>query len=94
LASSQVERSTNNIIAAVERDLETARIRGVYRRTTLRIGGSGQAPVARELEARWNAALERVAELEQWGDGPGARRGLVVVRNAGKQTPQLEAVRT
>ena len=43
LASSQVERSTNDIIAAVERDLEAAAIRGVYRRTTLRIGGSGQA---------------------------------------------------
>ena len=34
-------------------------------RSSIRAGGSAEAPCARELEARWNTALERVTELER-----------------------------
>jgi DNA invertase Pin-like site-specific DNA recombinase len=65
LASSQVERSTNDIIAAVERDLEAARYEVSIAARRYELVDPAKRHVARELEARWNAALERVAELEQ-----------------------------
>src|SRR6202161_3660944 len=64
LASSQVERSTNDIIAAVERDLEGARHEVSIAARRYELVDPDKRHVARELEACWNAALERVAELE------------------------------
>jgi DNA invertase Pin-like site-specific DNA recombinase len=64
-ASGQVERSTNDIIAAVERDLEAARYEVSIAARRYELVDPAKRHVARELEARWNAALERVAELEQ-----------------------------
>jgi DNA invertase Pin-like site-specific DNA recombinase len=65
LASSQAERSSNDIIAAVERDLEAARYEVSIAARRYELVDPAKRHVARELESRWNAALERVAELEQ-----------------------------
>ena len=64
LASDQVERSTNDVLAAVERDLEGARYDASLAGRRHELVNPAKRHVARELEARWNGALERVAELE------------------------------
>jgi len=64
LASSQVERSTSEVLAAVERDLEGARYDASLAGRRYELVDPAKRHVARELEARWNGALERVAELE------------------------------
>ena len=64
-ASDQVERSTNNVIAAVERDLEGARYEASLAARRYELVDPAKRHVARELEARWNGALERMAELER-----------------------------
>jgi len=64
LACDQVERSTNEVVAAVERDLEGARYDVSLAERRYELVDPAKRHVARELEARWNAALERVAELE------------------------------
>jgi len=64
LASDQVERSTNDVLAAVERDLESARYDASLAGRRYELVDPAKRHVARELEARWNGALERVAELE------------------------------
>jgi DNA invertase Pin-like site-specific DNA recombinase len=64
-ASDQVERSTNDIVAAVERDLEGARYDVSLAARRYELVDPAKRHVARELEARWNGALERVAELER-----------------------------
>ena len=63
-ASDQVERSTNDVIAAIERDLEGARYDVSLAARRYELVDPAKRHVARELEARWNGALERVAELE------------------------------
>ena len=63
-ASDQVERSTNDVLAAVERDLEGARYDASLAARRYELVDPAKRHVARELEARWNGALERVAELE------------------------------
>ena len=65
LASDQVERSTNDVLAAVERDLEGARYDASLAGRRYELVDPAKRHVARELEARWNGALERVAELER-----------------------------
>ena len=60
-ASDQVERSTNDIIAAVERDLEAARYEVSLAARRYELVDPAKRHVARELEARWNGALERVS---------------------------------
>ncbi len=65
LASEQVERSTVDIIAAVERDLEAARYDASLAARRHELVDPAKRHVARELETRWNGALERVAELER-----------------------------
>ena len=65
LASDQVERSQKEIIAAVERELEAARYEASLAARRYELVDPAKRHVARELEARWNAALERVAELER-----------------------------
>ena len=65
LASEQVERSQKEVIAAVERELEAAHYDASLAARRYELVDPAKRHVARELEARWNAALERVAELER-----------------------------
>ena len=65
LTSDQVERSTNDVLAAVERDLKGARYDASLAGRRYELVDPARRHVARELEARWNGALERVAELER-----------------------------
>lgn len=64
-ASDQVERSRRDIIAATERDLEGARYEALLASRRYELVDPAKRHVARELEARWNDALERVTALEQ-----------------------------
>ena len=64
-ASEQVERSQKNVIDAVERELEGARYEASLAGRRYELVDPAKRHVARELEARWNGALERVAELER-----------------------------
>jgi hypothetical protein len=66
LASDQVERSQQDVIAAVERDLEAARYEASLASRRYELVDPAKRHVVRELEARWNSALERVADLERW----------------------------
>ena len=64
-ASDQVERSRKEVIAAVERELEAARYDASLAARRYELVDPAKRHVARELEARWNGALERVSELER-----------------------------
>ena len=64
-ASDQIERSTNDIIAAAERDLEGARYEASLAARRHELVDPAKRFVARELEARWNGALEKVVEIER-----------------------------
>jgi len=64
-ASDQLVRSTNDIIAAIERDLEAARYEASLAARRYDLVDPAKRHVARELEARWNTALERIMELEK-----------------------------
>jgi DNA invertase Pin-like site-specific DNA recombinase len=64
-ASDQVERSQKDIIAAVERELEAARYEASLAGRRYELVDPQKRHVARELEARWNNALDRVAALER-----------------------------
>lgn len=65
LASDQVERSQQDVVAAVERELEGARYEASLASRRYELVDPAKRHVARELEARWNSALERVADLER-----------------------------
>jgi hypothetical protein len=60
-----MERSQQDVIAAVERDLEGARCEVSLASWRYELVDPAKRHVARELEARWNSALERVADLER-----------------------------
>ncbi|MHC2572615.1 recombinase family protein [Rhizobium leguminosarum] len=64
-ASDQVERSRRDVIAAIERDLESARYEALLASRRYELVDPAKRHVARELEARWNDALERVGVLER-----------------------------
>ncbi|RVI72751.1 recombinase family protein [Sinorhizobium meliloti] len=64
-ASDQVERSRRDVIAAIERDLEGARYEALLASRRHELVDPAKRHVARELEARWNDALERVGVLER-----------------------------
>jgi hypothetical protein len=64
-ASDQVERSRKEVVAAVERDLEGARYDASLASRRYELVDPAKRHVARELEARWNEALERVGGLER-----------------------------
>jgi DNA invertase Pin-like site-specific DNA recombinase len=64
-ASDQVERSRKEVVAAVERELEAARYDAALASRRYELVDPAKRHVARELEARWNGALERVVELER-----------------------------
>ena len=65
VASDQVERSQKDVIGAVERELEGARYEASLASRRYELVDPAKRHVARELEARWNSALERVADLER-----------------------------
>lgn len=65
VASEQVERSQKEVIAAVERELEAAHYDASLAARRYELVDPAKRHVARELEARWNAALEHVADLER-----------------------------
>lgn len=64
-ASDQVERSRKEVVAAVERELEAAHYDVSLASRRYELVDPAKRHVARELEARWNGALERVSELER-----------------------------
>jgi DNA invertase Pin-like site-specific DNA recombinase len=64
-ALDQVERSRKDTIAAVERELEGARYDASLAARRYELVDPAKRHVARELEARWNDALERVAGIER-----------------------------
>jgi len=64
-ASDQVERSRKEVAVAVERELEAARYDASLASRRYELVDPAKRHVARELEARWNGALERVVELER-----------------------------
>jgi DNA invertase Pin-like site-specific DNA recombinase len=64
-ASDQIERSRKDIIAAIERELEAARYEASLAGRRYELVDPQKRHVARELEARWNNALERVTGLER-----------------------------
>ena len=53
------------MLAAVERDLERARYEASLAARRYELVDPAKRHVARELEARWNGALEQVAALER-----------------------------
>jgi DNA invertase Pin-like site-specific DNA recombinase len=65
LACEQVEQSQHEVASAVERELEAARYEASLAERRYQLVDPAKRHVARELEARWNDALERVAELER-----------------------------
>ncbi|HZZ22539.1 MAG TPA: recombinase family protein [Roseiarcus sp.] len=64
-ATDQIERSTNEIIAAAERDLEAARYEAGLAARRHELVDPAKRFVARELEARWNGAPEKVVAIER-----------------------------
>ena len=65
LASERAERSRQDIVAAVERELDAARYDASLAGRRYELVDPAKRHVARELEARWNDALERVAACER-----------------------------
>ena len=68
-ASEQVERSNRDVIAAVERDLEGAQYEASLAARRYELVDPAKRHVARELEARWNEALQRVDEVQRRLEG-------------------------
>src|SRR3954469_19410745 len=64
LAADQAARATDDVRQAVSRELEVARYEAALAARRHELVDPAKRHVARELEARWNAALERVDELE------------------------------
>ncbi|MBV8457062.1 MAG: recombinase family protein, partial [Acetobacteraceae bacterium] len=67
-AAEQVDRSRQQVAAAMERELEAARYEASLAARRYELVDPAKRHVARELEARWNGALERVSQLEQKRD--------------------------
>jgi Recombinase zinc beta ribbon domain len=63
-AAEQADRSNQDVAAALERDLEGARYDAALAARRYELVDPAKRHVARELEARWNVALERVDEVE------------------------------
>jgi hypothetical protein len=64
-AAEQVIQADNEVRQAVQRELEEARYEASLAARRYEVVDPAKRLVARELESRWNAALERVAQLEQ-----------------------------
>jgi hypothetical protein len=64
-AVDQIDRSRRELAAVVERELEAAHYEASLAARRYELVDPGKRHVARELEARWNGALERVSQVEQ-----------------------------
>ena len=64
-ATEQVDRAAVEQRRAVERELEEAQYEASLAARRYELVDPAKRHVARELEARWNTALERVAQIEQ-----------------------------
>ena len=64
-AAQQVTRADDDVRQAVRRELEEARYEASLAARRYEAVDPTKRLVARELESRWNAALERIAQLEQ-----------------------------
>ncbi len=73
-AAEQVDRAAAEQRRAVERELEEAQYEASLAARRYELVDPAKRHVARELEARWNAALERVEQIEQRLDGLDAER--------------------
>jgi hypothetical protein len=65
LAAEKVTQADNAIRQALERDLESARYEASLAARRHELVDPAKRHVARELETRWNTALERVAQIER-----------------------------
>jgi DNA invertase Pin-like site-specific DNA recombinase len=65
VAAGQKASASDEMVSAVERDLEAAHYEASLAARRYELVDPAKRHVARELEARWNGALERVAELER-----------------------------
>jgi DNA invertase Pin-like site-specific DNA recombinase len=65
LAADQAARAAGDVRQAMNRELEEARYEASLAERRYNVVDPAKRHVARELEARWNAALERVSQLEQ-----------------------------
>jgi hypothetical protein len=65
LAADQVAKAGADVRKAAEGELEEARYEASLAAKRYELVDPGKRHVARELETRWNAALERVAKLER-----------------------------
>jgi DNA invertase Pin-like site-specific DNA recombinase len=65
LAADQAERAADDVRQAIIRELEEARYEAALAERRHSVVDPMKRHVARELEARWNTALERVSQLEQ-----------------------------
>lgn len=72
VAADQVDRSHQEMVAALERQSEAARYEASLAARRYELVDPAKRHVARELEARWNGALESVSQLEQKRDDPRA----------------------
>lgn len=65
LAAEKTSEANDALLQALERDLEVARYEASLAARRYELVDPAKRHVARELEARWNSALERVAGLER-----------------------------
>jgi DNA invertase Pin-like site-specific DNA recombinase len=65
LAADQAARAADDVRQAMSRELEEARYEASLAERRYNVVDPTKRHVARELEARWNAALERASQLEQ-----------------------------
>src|SRR6516162_2420301 len=65
LAADQAVRAADDVRQAVNRELEEARYEASLAERRYNLVDPAKRHVLRELEARWNAALERGCQLEQ-----------------------------
>lgn len=65
LAAEQEAKATGEVRRAIEKELDEARYSATLAERHYELVDSAKRHVVRELEARWNAALERVAALER-----------------------------
>jgi DNA invertase Pin-like site-specific DNA recombinase len=81
LAAEKASAAADVLVQALERDLEPARYEASLAARRYELVDPAKRHVARELEARWNTALERVATLE---------RRIVAARAAAASRPKVD----
>ncbi len=80
-ASHRTRKSHEDICSAIERELDEAKYEAALEARRHRAVDPDKRHVARELEARWEAALERVQQIEQ---------RLTEARDASRSAPELD----